>query len=111
MSPELLAALTLGVFLVALLYSSVGHAGASGYIAVMALSGLAPDLVQRVAKLHGIELADDVERDLATHVIRLLGRRGMVPTPDLRLLSGASMPVRARSAIRTIRAPGAAARR
>jgi len=49
MSPELLAALTLGVFLVALLYSSVGHAGASGYIAVMALSGLAPETIKPTA--------------------------------------------------------------
>ena len=48
-------------------------------------------------------LLRDAERDS--------GRRGMLPTPDLRLLSAASMPVRARSAIRTIRAPAAAARR
>lgn len=33
---------TLLIFIVALLYSSVGHAGASGYLAVMALLGVAP---------------------------------------------------------------------
>jgi uncharacterized protein len=36
-------------FLVAVLYSSVGHAGASGYIAAMALLGLAPDAVRPTA--------------------------------------------------------------
>ncbi|NBT24422.1 sulfite exporter TauE/SafE family protein, partial [bacterium] len=32
--------LPLGIFLIAFLYSSVGHAGASGYIAVMALCSI-----------------------------------------------------------------------
>lgn len=34
------------VFLAALLYSSVGHAGASGYLAVMALFGVAPEVMR-----------------------------------------------------------------
>jgi uncharacterized membrane protein YfcA len=42
----LLAAL---FFAVAVLYSSVGHAGASGYIAAMALLGFAPDSVRPTA--------------------------------------------------------------
>lgn len=42
MSPDLLIALCLAAFVVATLYASVGHAGASGYIAVMALLGVAP---------------------------------------------------------------------
>jgi uncharacterized membrane protein YfcA len=42
----LLAAL---LFAVAVLYSSVGHAGASGYIASMTLLGFAPDLVRPTA--------------------------------------------------------------
>jgi uncharacterized protein len=42
MSTELLVLLFAGVFLMAVLYSSVGHAGASGYIAVMSLLSLAP---------------------------------------------------------------------
>jgi uncharacterized membrane protein YfcA len=43
--------LLLGVlfFLVAVLYSSVGHAGASGYIAAMALLGFAPEAVRPTA--------------------------------------------------------------
>src|SRR5215217_6697316 len=36
-------------FAVAWLYSSVGHAGASGYIAVMALAGLAPGAINPLA--------------------------------------------------------------
>ena len=42
----LLAAL---LFAVAVLYSSVGHAGASGYIASMALLGFAPEQVRPTA--------------------------------------------------------------
>lgn len=49
MTPELLAALTLAVFAVALLYASVGHAGASGYIAAMALLGVAPETIRPTA--------------------------------------------------------------
>ncbi len=41
--------LALGVFAVAFLYSCVGHAGASGYIAVMTLAGLAPAEVKPAA--------------------------------------------------------------
>src|SRR6266850_2305647 len=44
-----LSLLTLAVFLVAFLYSSVGHAGASGYIAVMTLFGLAPAVIKPTA--------------------------------------------------------------
>jgi len=46
---ELLTALALGVFVVAVLYSSVGHAGASGYIAVMSLLALAPSFIKPAA--------------------------------------------------------------
>ena len=41
--------LFLAVGVIALLYSSVGHAGASGYIAVMALWGLAPTIIRPTA--------------------------------------------------------------
>lgn len=41
--------LALLLMLVATLYSSVGHAGASGYIAVMALMGLAPETLRPTA--------------------------------------------------------------
>lgn len=49
LSSELLVVLTLGVLVVSFLYSSVGHAGASGYIAVMTLLGLAPATVKPTA--------------------------------------------------------------
>jgi hypothetical protein len=41
MTPEQLSFLALAIFIVAFLYSCVGHAGASGYIAVMSLFSLA----------------------------------------------------------------------
>ena len=41
--------LTLLIFIAALLYSSVGHAGASGYLAAMALFNLAPGVMKPTA--------------------------------------------------------------
>ncbi|MGH8530135.1 MAG: sulfite exporter TauE/SafE family protein [Nevskiales bacterium] len=49
MTTELLLLLTLAVFVIAFLYSSVGHAGASGYIAVMTLFSLAPAEIKPTA--------------------------------------------------------------
>ena len=49
MSIELLVLLVAGIFCIAVLYSSVGHAGASGYIAVMSLIGLAPAAIKPTA--------------------------------------------------------------
>lgn len=49
MSPELLSVLAIGIFIIAVLYSSVGHAGASGYIAVMSLLSLAPAVIKPTA--------------------------------------------------------------
>ena len=49
MTLEFLYLLTLAVFLIAMLYSSVGHAGASGYIAVMSLLSLAPEVIKPTA--------------------------------------------------------------
>ena len=46
-----------GIFAAAVLYSSVGHAGASGYIAVMALAGLAPDQLKPAALILNILVA------------------------------------------------------
>jgi uncharacterized protein len=52
-----LALLLLAVAVIAFLYSSVGHAGASGYIAVMALWGLAPTVIRPTALLLNILVA------------------------------------------------------
>lgn len=49
MSPDYLVFLILGIFVIALLYSSVGHAGASGYIAVMSLLSVAPAVIKPTA--------------------------------------------------------------
>lgn len=49
MTPETLWILTTAVFAVAVLYSSVGHAGASGYIAVMSLLNVAPPEIKPIA--------------------------------------------------------------
>ena len=45
------------VDLIAFLYSSVGHAGASGYIAVMTLWGLAPEVIRATALVLNILVA------------------------------------------------------
>lgn len=57
MSPDPLPILSAGVLAVAFLYSSVGHAGASGYIAVMSLMGLAPAEIKPTALLLNILVA------------------------------------------------------
>lgn len=49
MDPGTTTLLALLVLLVALLYSSVGHGGGSGYLAMMALVGLAPELMKPTA--------------------------------------------------------------
>ena len=46
---EASALLLAAIFIIAVLYASVGHAGASGYIAVMALAGLAPEAIKPTA--------------------------------------------------------------
>jgi uncharacterized membrane protein YfcA len=55
--PDNVLFLTLVIFLVAFLYSSVGHAGASGYIAVMSLFGLAPAVIRPTALVLNILVA------------------------------------------------------
>ncbi len=46
--------LAVSISAAALLYSSVGHGGASGYLAVMALAGLAPEVMKPAALLLNI---------------------------------------------------------
>lgn len=50
-------ALCAAVLVVAFLYSSVGHAGASGYIAVMALAGIASSIIKPTALVLNIVVA------------------------------------------------------
>ncbi len=51
LSPAATALLAAATSLVALLYSSVGHGGASGYLAAMALLGVAPETMRPTALL------------------------------------------------------------
>lgn len=51
------AILTTLILAAALLYSSVGHAGASGYLAAMALMGIAPGVMRPVALVLNILVA------------------------------------------------------
>jgi uncharacterized membrane protein YfcA len=57
MSGTDLTLLCLGIALIAFLYSSVGHAGASGYIATMTLFGLAPTVIRPTALVLNILVA------------------------------------------------------
>lgn len=57
MTTELLLVLCLAILVVAFLYSAVGHAGASGYIAVMTLFGLAPTVIKPSALVLNILVA------------------------------------------------------
>jgi uncharacterized membrane protein YfcA len=56
MTPSLVILLA-AVFVVAFLYSSVGHAGASGYIAVLALAGFGPAFIKPTALVLNILVA------------------------------------------------------
>jgi uncharacterized membrane protein YfcA len=49
MEPYQVAILCASFFIVATLYTTVGHAGASGYLAMMALLGLAPEVMRPAA--------------------------------------------------------------
>ena len=51
------AVLAVGIFAAAVLYSSVGHAGASGYLAAMALFGVAPEVMKPTALTLNIAVA------------------------------------------------------
>ncbi|MCS7081233.1 MAG: sulfite exporter TauE/SafE family protein [Chloracidobacterium sp.] len=53
----LLVWVTAGVLVVAMLYASVGHAGASGYIAVMTLAGFAPPAIKPTALMLNVLVA------------------------------------------------------
>jgi uncharacterized membrane protein YfcA len=57
MEPTQLAFLFFAVGVIAFLYSSVGHAGASGYIAIMALWGLSPAVIRPTALVLNILVA------------------------------------------------------
>jgi uncharacterized protein len=57
MTADYVVLISLAILVVAFLYSSVGHAGASGYIAVMTLFGLAPSVIKPAALVLNILVA------------------------------------------------------
>ncbi|TAL69281.1 MAG: sulfite exporter TauE/SafE family protein [Bacteroidetes bacterium] len=57
MSIEIILTISIAIFVIAMLYSSVGHAGASGYIAIMTLFGLASEVIKPAALLLNIFVA------------------------------------------------------
>lgn len=57
LAADVLVMLTVGIFVVAILYSSVGHAGASGYIAVMSLLGVATSAIKPTSLVLNILVA------------------------------------------------------
>ncbi len=84
MSPDalLLAAL---FFAAALLYSSVGHAGASAYLAAMALVGVLPETMRPTALVLNLFVA--------TIVVVRFGRAGHLPIRQLLPLAVGSIPL------------------
>ena len=57
MTPELIPVLAVCIFIVAALYASVGHGGASGYLAIMALFSLHPEALKPTALMLNIVVA------------------------------------------------------
>jgi uncharacterized membrane protein YfcA len=104
MDAGLLTLLVGAVFAVALLYSSVGHAGASGYIAVMSLAGLAPEEIRPTALVLNVLVASiaSVQFRRAGHFswrmfwpfallavpMAFVGGALALPTPAFRVLVG-----------------------
>ncbi|MGH2418829.1 MAG: sulfite exporter TauE/SafE family protein [Candidatus Limnocylindria bacterium] len=72
-------------FAAALLYSSVGHAGASAYLAAMALVGLAPDTMRPTALVLNLFVASIV-------IVRF-ARAGHLPVRNLVPLAAGSIPM------------------
>jgi len=138
MGGDHLILLALGFLVVGGLYASVGHAGASGYLAVMALAGVAPEpmrstalavnvLVAAIAFAHYASAGHFAWRFAAPFLLAsvpaaFLG--GAIPLPDfwLRLAIGAtlafaalrmlarSLPTRPRSMPPAAREPSVSAR-
>jgi uncharacterized membrane protein YfcA len=84
MTPETLALAAL-FFAAALLYASVGHAGASAYLAAMALVGVLPETMRPTALVLNLFVA--------TIVIVRFGRAGHLPWHSLVPLAIGSIPM------------------
>ena len=82
-----MAGLAALIFIAAVLYSSVGHGGASGYLAAMALFGIPAPVTKPAALVMNIAVA-------AIGAVRF-GRRGLVPWAMLAPLCIGSIPAAA----------------
>ncbi len=85
--PAAVAGLATLVFIAAILYSSVGHGGASGYLAAMALFGVAAPVTKPAALVMNVAVA-------AIGTVRF-GLRGLVPWRLLLPLCVGSIPAAA----------------
>lgn len=83
MTPDVLVLAVL-FFAAALLYSSVGHAGASAYLAAMALVGVAPETMRPTALVLNLFVA--------TIVVVRFARAGHLPWRNLVPLAAGSIP-------------------
>jgi uncharacterized membrane protein YfcA len=57
LSVELVGFLAIALFAIAILFSSIGHGGASGYIAIFAIIGLEPELIRPIALILNVVVA------------------------------------------------------
>ena len=74
--------LPLLLFLAALLYAAVGHAGASGYLAAMALLGVAPEAMKPTALVLNLVVASLGTWRFARNSRSLFRPTGMVCVHD-----------------------------
>jgi len=90
--------LPLAVLAVAILYAAVGHAGATGYIAVMGLLGLAPEVIRPTALVLNLVVAaiGTVQFARAGHVRRdLLLPLGLASVPAAAIGGWLALPAAA----------------
>lgn len=112
---------TLLMFVAALLYSSVGHAGASGYLAVMALIGIAPSEMRPAALVMNLLVATIGTTNfvraghfrlsllwpfaVASVPMAYLGGRLALPVAAYRIIVGVVLVLSALRFLVTLRAP------
>lgn len=112
---------TLLIFLASLLYASVGHAGASGYLAVMALIGTAPEAMRPTALVLNLIVATigtrnfvragHFDRDLfwpfaaASVPMAFLGGTLALPVDAYRAVVGVVLVLSAARFVITLRSP------
>jgi|SRR5262249_19413167 len=80
MDITLLVLLFLAIGVIAFLYSSVGHAGASGYIATMTLFGIAPTIIRPTALVVNISVASIIRVNSMVGLIGYFTKVRSIPT-------------------------------